>query len=156
MALDDSASVFSAGSDLGSTEWLTLPQSMLTEFEVLTKSNDPLHMDDEWVRQHTDFSSTIVPGFLTLSLLPWFFSELRVTPEGFHALNYGLDRVRWISPVPVDSRVKANFVSAGVRERSGDQSGYVVGFDVTVEAHGQASPAMLARWLGAMIPDSQA
>jgi acyl dehydratase len=156
MELHESAARFASGTALGSTRWIKLPQHMLTEFEVLTLSNDPLHTDPDWVRRHTDFPSTIVPGFLTLSLLPWFLAQMDVAPTGFHALNYGLDRVRWTAPVPVDSELRAVFESAGAQPRSGGRPGYVVSFDVRVEVRDRDQPAMLARWLGAMVPDSDA
>lgn len=145
---------FRAGNRLGVTSWLSLSQDMLTEFEVLTRSNDPLHTDPEWVSEHTDFASTIAPGFLTLSLLPYFYQQLDITPRGYHALNYGLDRVRWVAPVPVGSEVRAVFDSAGAAQRRGGRPGLILNFDVTLEIHGVDTPAMMARWLGALVPDA--
>lgn len=156
MEMHKSAEKFAAGTDMGYSDWISLPQDILTGFEVLTHSNDPLHMDPDWVQEHTDFTSTIVPGFLTLSLLPCFFSQLDMAPPGFHALNYGLDRVRWTAPAPVNSEVRAHFIAAGVKPRSGARPGYVVSFEVTVQVRGQEQAVMVARWLGAMVPDNAA
>ncbi|MDJ0656687.1 MAG: MaoC/PaaZ C-terminal domain-containing protein [Xanthomonadales bacterium] len=154
MNATDLKSSFVVGQDLGVTPWQVIEQGAMTEFETLTLSNDPLHTDPEWVRQHTTYPNTIVPGLLTLSLLPYFFSQLDVTPAGHHALNYGFDRVRWTSPVPVGSHLRAHFVCGDARERSRHRPGVIVRFDVTVQIRGQETPAMVAQWLGAIVPDS--
>lgn len=143
-----------SGKSLGSTDWIELDQGLFTDFEVLTRSNDPLHTDPDWVKQHTDFPSTIAPGFLTLSMLPFFYAQLDATPEGYHAVNYGLNRVRWMSPIPVGAAVRAHFKCAAVTERSHGKPGYIVEFDVSVEIKGEKAPAMRASWLGALLPDS--
>jgi acyl dehydratase len=142
-----------AGTELGLTDWVRLPQPMLTAFESLTLSNDPLHTDPEWIKAHTEFESTIAPGLLTLSLLPFFHNQLDVVPAGFVSLNYGFDRVRWIAPVPVDSEVRARFVAGGTKPREGGE-GYITRYDVTIEVRGQTRPALVAQWLGAMIPEA--
>ena len=143
------------GRALGITAWEPLPQNLLTDFEVLTKSNDPLHTDLDWVKAHTHYASTIAPGFLVLSLLPSFIQQLDLTPIGFHAVNYGLDRVRWVDPIPVDSQVRAAFTAGGIVKRYPDDQGYVVKYDVTLEVHGSEAPGMIAEWLGAILPDSE-
>ena len=154
MNIDEMQAFMTPGRDLGVTAWEPLPQDMLTQFEVLTKSNDPLHTDPQWVQQHTDYPGTIAPGFLTLSLLPYFVQQLDLTPPGYHALNYGFDKIRWIAPVPVDSRVRATFTAGGVKNRISGQPGYVVQYDVSLEVEGLQRPAMVAQWLGAIVPDA--
>ena len=146
---------FAPGSSLGTTAWVALPQPLLTAFETLTLSNDPLHTDPDWVRGHTDFPDTIAPGLLTLSLLPHFVNQLNLASPGHHALNYGFDRIRWLQPVPVNSRVRARFVSAGCEPRHG-KPGVALTMDVTVEIDGVDRPAMVARWLGLLVPDTGA
>jgi acyl dehydratase len=142
------------GTTLGATDWIVLTQEMFSAFETLTKSNDPLHMDPAWVRRHTPFDSTIAPGLLTLSLLPYFVNQLNLVPKGYVSLNYGFDRVRWIATVPVNSEVRALFVSGGNTPRpNGD--GFVMRFEVTLEVRGQTRPAMVATWLGAIVPEPE-
>ncbi len=143
---------FAPGSALGTTAWVDLPQPMLTSFESLTRSNDPLHTDPGWVRSHTEYPDTIAPGLLTLSLLPHFVNQLNLAPPGHHALNYGFDRIRWLQAVPVNSRVRARFVSAGCEPRAG-KPGLVLSMDVTVEIDRIDRPALVARWLGLLVPD---
>ena len=142
------------GKALGRTDWIALNQDVFTDFEVLTRSNDPLHTDPNWVKRHTDFPSTIAPGFLTLSMLPFFYAQLDATPKGYHAVNYGLNRVRWVSPILVGAEVRAHFVCCEIKERSRGRPGFVVEFEVTVEIRGEEAPAMQAIWLGALIPDT--
>jgi acyl dehydratase len=142
------------GDPLGVTEWIRLPQEMFSSFETLTLSNDPLHMDPDWVRRHTDLPGTIAPGLLTLSLLPYFAAQLRLVPAGHHALNYGFDRVRWIAPVPMGSEVRARFVDGGTVPRPAGRPGWIARYEVTVEIRAVTRPAMVASWLGAIVPDA--
>jgi acyl dehydratase len=142
-----------AGRDMGCSDWLQLPQDMLSLFEVLTKSNDKLHMDPNWARRHTHYPGTIAPGFLTMSLLPYFAAQVALAPAGHVGVNYGFDRLRWPAPVPVDGEVRARFVSAGTQPRPQGQPGLIARFEVTIEIKGQDKPAMVALWLAAMIPD---
>lgn len=142
-----------AGRQMGCSDWLRLPQDMLTLFEVLTKSNDKLHTDPDWVRQHTHYPGTIAPGFLTMSLLPYFAAQVALAPAGHVAVNYGFDRLRWPAPVPVDAEVRARFTAGGTRPRPAGQPGLIARIEVTVEARGQERPALVATWLAAMIPD---
>ena len=81
-------------------------------------------------------------------------AQLDLTPPGYHALNYGFDKIRWIAPVPVDSRVRATFTAGGVKNRISGQPGYVVQYDVSLEVEGLQRPAMVAQWLGAIVPDA--
>lgn len=140
------------GTPVGTTAWVRLSQDMLTQFEVVTRSNDPLHMDADWVRRNTEFANTIAPGMLTLSLLPYFASQLNLASEDHYSLNYGFDRVRWIQPVPVDADVRAHFVALGTTELPGGRPGHVARFDVKVEIRGFDRPALVAEWLGAIVP----
>jgi acyl dehydratase len=151
---DDEEAGGQAGRLLGVTDWIRLPQEMLTAFETLTLSNDPLHMDPDWVRQHTGLPGTIAPGFLTLSLLPYFAARLCLIPEGHHALNYGFDRVRWVEPVPVGAEVRARFVDGGSTARPAGRPGRIARYEVTIELRNSGRPAMVATWLGALIPDA--
>lgn len=138
------------GSQLGITPWFKLEQQMFSAFEVLTKSNDPLHMDPDWVAKNTRFRSTIAPGFLVVSLLPYFQAQVMAERNGFYPLNYGFDKIRWIEPVPVNSRIRAEFVVQEVSSRP--DSGKLYKTQVTVEIEGVERPAMVAQWLGVIIP----
>ena len=154
MSANNDESGREAGRLLGVTDWIRVSQDMFSSFETLTLSNDPLHMDPQWVRQHTELAGTIAPGFLTLSLLPYWASQLRLIPEGHHAINYGFDRIRWIAPVPAGAEIRARFVDDGTVPRPTGRPGWIVRFEVTIELRGTDRPAMVATWLGAVIPDA--
>jgi acyl dehydratase len=139
---------------VGSTDWLVLTQEMFSTFEEITLSRDRLHTDPQWVREHTVFDGTIAPGFLTLSLLPYFASQLQIAPPGHHALNYGFERVRWPQPVPVGAQIRAHFVALGTQPLGTDRQGSVARLEVSVEIRGVERPALVAEWLGAILPDS--
>ncbi len=154
MSNDEVLRAFEPGSLLGTSEWFPMEQSTFTDFEVLTRSNDPLHTDPEWVREHTRYPDTIAPGFLSLSLLPYLFAQLNAVPHGYHAVNYGLNKVRWVEPVPVGARVRARFDCLSRTDRKDNKPGSIVEFDVLLEIEGVDRPAMRAAWLGAIIPDT--
>lgn len=145
---------FAPGRDLGCSDWVALPQPMLTAFEELTLSRDPLHMDPDWVRRHTHYGDTIAPGFLTLSLLPHLAAQVELAPKGYVGVNYGFDRLRWPAPVPVASEVRARFVAAGIQPRPSGLPGVIARIDASVEMRGNARPGLVATWLVAMLPDT--
>jgi len=141
------------GAELGSTDWVVLTQAMFDAFEALTLSNDPLHTDPQWVRRHTDHESTIAPGLLSLSLLPHFAAQLRIAPPGHHSLNYGFERIRWPQPVPVNSAVRAHFTVVGQQPLPSGREGTILKLNVRIEIRGHERPALVAEWLGAIVPD---
>ncbi len=141
------------GRDLGASGWVRLPQDMLTHFEALTLSNDPMHTDPAWVRQHTHYTDTIAPGFLTMSLLPALAAQVGLAPPGHVGVNYGFDRLRWPAPVPVGAEVRGHFRVIDAQPRPRGQPGAVVRVDVTIEVRDQPAPGMVATWLVAMLPD---
>lgn len=142
------------GARLGVSPWFTLEQQMFDEFEALTRSNDPLHTDADWVRRHTGLASVIAPGFFVVSLLPYFHAQVAVDLTGFYSLNYGFDKIRWVEPVPVNSRIRAEFVVGRVTPRP--DGGSLVMTQVRVEIEGCARPAMVAEWLGVAMPSKAA
>ena len=140
------------GQEIGLSDWVTISQARIDEFSRATDDPDPMHIDPAWCEAHSPFHSTIAFGFLTLSMLTALSREaLRwahdsTVETGGYALNYGLDRVRFIAPVPVNSRIRARFVMLDAREvRPGER---INKFGVTVEIEGQERPALSAEWLG--------
>lgn len=142
------------GCQLGITPWFKLEQEMFNAFEFLTKSNDPLHTDAEWVASNTRFASTIAPGFLVVSLLPYFQAQVMAERVGFYPLNYGFDKIRWIEPVPVNSQIRADFLVQEVTPRP--DGGALYKTQVTIEIEGVGRPAMVAQWLGLIMPTRSA
>ena len=94
------------GKELGRSEWLTIDQQRINQFAECTGDHQFIHVDPVKAK-HTPFGSTIAHGFLSLSLIPVLLEKLMLAPEGMKmAVNYGLDSVRFIQPVKVDSRVR--------------------------------------------------
>ncbi len=138
------------GTTLGVSPWFQLEQRMFDEFEALTLSNDPLHTDAQWVAKNTHFKSIIAPGFFVAALLPYFHAQVAADLTGYYPLNYGFDKIRWVEPVPVNSRIRAEFVIQRVTPRP--DGGSLFKTRVTVEIEGTERPAMVAEWLGVVMP----
>ena len=134
-----------AGTDLGTSDWIRLDQERIDAFADVTADHQFIHVDPE-AASKTPLGSTIAHGFLTLSLVIPMYYELAVYPENMvMALNYGMDRLRFLAPVPVDSRIRLHASIAEVTERS--PGSYLVSHEVTVEIEGEDKPALVGRLL---------
>jgi acyl dehydratase len=133
-----------AGRDLGWTQWAEIAQDRVNTFADAVDDHQWIHTDP--VRaEDGPFGGPIVHGLLTLSLATRFWSEL-LEPEGVTTrVNYGLEKVRFVSPVPVGSRVRMSAVVAEVTEVKGD--GCQLTVDQTFEVEGAGRPAVVARSL---------
>ncbi|WCD81331.1 MaoC family dehydratase [Pseudomonas sp. TUM22785] len=133
------------GKDLGHSEWLTIDQGRIDQFAECTGDHQFIHVDPEKAK-HTPFGTTIAHGFLTLSLIPALTEGLLVLPEGMKmGINYGLDSVRFIQPVKVDSRVRLALTIMDVTEKNPGQ--WLIKARATLEIEGQAKPAYIAESL---------
>jgi acyl dehydratase len=129
-----------AGSEIGTSEWLTVDQARISAFADATLDHQWIHVDVE-AAAAGPFGTTIAHGFLTLSLLPHFASEVfRLETPGAR-LNYGLEKVRFPAPVPVDSRLRSHVRFGEVRDLPAGKQLIV---EHTVEIEGQAKPACVA------------
>jgi acyl dehydratase len=128
------------GEDLGSTEWLEVTQERVNAFANATGDHQWIHVDVERAADGP-FGGTIAHGYLTLSLIPYFTPQLfRLETPGAR-LNYGVNRVRFPSPVKVGSRIRA---SAQIVEVTDVPAGKQMVTKVTVEIDGEAKPACVA------------
>jgi len=133
------------GIHLGYSEWWEITQERVNAFADATDDHQFIHVDPEKASQ-TPFGTTIAHGFLTLSLLPHLVSGLGAGMEGaVMGLNYGFDKIRFLAPVKVDSRVRARVKLAEVQEKAPKQ--YLVKQEITVEIENEAKPALVAEWL---------
>ena len=129
------------GTDLGWSEWREVSQERINTFADATDDHQWIHTDPERAKDGP-FGGAIAHGFLTLSLAIPMWTEL-LDVEGVGAkVNYGLDKVRFISPVPAGSRVRMNAVIAEVAEIPG---GYQLTVDQTIEVEGGTKPAVASR-----------
>jgi acyl dehydratase len=128
------------GEPLGTTEWRTITQDQINGFADATDDHQWIHVDAERAAAGP-FGATIAHGYLTLSLLAAFSGEL-IRTEGLRmGINYGLDKVRFLTPVRVGSRVRANAELIDAREIEG---GVRTSTRFTVEIEGEAKPALVA------------
>ncbi len=134
--------------DLGRSEWCTVDQRMIDLFADATGDHQWIHVDAERAADGP-FGSTIAHGFLTLSLLPRLVSELYAVESAGMIVNVGSDKVRFLAPVPVDSRVRAHAVITG-RERRGDAVRNF--FTVTIEIEGSERPAAIVESINQVFP----
>ncbi|HAS31287.1 MAG TPA: enoyl-CoA hydratase [Microbacterium sp.] len=132
-----------AGVDLGWTEWAEITQDRVNLFADATDDHQWIHVDPE-ASKNGPFGTAIAHGFLTLSLAVRFWGELFELEGVTTKVNYGLDRVRFVSPVPVGSKVRMNAVIAEVNEIGG---GVQLVVDQTIEVEGGTKPAVVARSL---------
>jgi acyl dehydratase len=136
----------------GPTDWLKLTRETLTQFVALI--NPPNRTVDLTISHNNQLGDSLVDGVLLLSLVPHFFWELwPFRDEGTWALNYGYDRVRFVTPVHVGSRIRMSCRILSSQERA--DGGLLVKTACTVELDGAQRPAMTADSLMLFLPSSQ-
>lgn len=130
------------GKELGRSAWLTIDQQRINLFAEATGDFQFIHVDPEKASK-TPFGSTIAHGFLTLSLIPKLMEDILVLPEGMKMIvNYGLDSVRFIQPVKVDSNVRLKVELSEASEKKPGQ--WLLKIIATLEIEGEAKPAYIA------------
>lgn len=134
------------GQEIGVSRWFPMPQSRVDTFADCTEDWYFIHTDPAKAAQETPWGGTIAHGFLTLSLLSAMaYDVIPAIVGAVRGVNYGFDRIRFVSPVPVGSNVRGRFVLA---EANTDKPGEItLTYDVTVEIEGAERPAVAARWL---------
>lgn len=134
------------GTEVGVSDWIRITQEMIDRFADATLDHQYIHVDPERAAG-SPYGGTIAHGLLIVSLLPHLSSEaLDFDVRDVRTrLNYGYDRIRFTSPVPVGSRVRARFRLADAAERSGGR--WRLTFAVTVEVERSERPAVVAEWL---------
>jgi acyl dehydratase len=134
------------GSEVGVSSWLTMDQERINEFADATEDRQFIHTDPE-AAARTPFGGTIGHGFLTLSMLSRMAAEAMLVPDSITmAVNYGLDRVRFVAPVRSGKRIRGRFRLDSVDEKAPGQ--LLLRHTVTVEIEGEEKPALTAEWLG--------
>lgn len=131
------------GTELGPSPWIDITQARVNTFADATDDHQWIHTDPERAKDGP-FGGPIAHGFLSLSLLIPLWESLLDVDGVTTKVNYGLDKVRFVSPVKVGSRVRATATVAEVNEIPG---GYQLTVDVTIEAEGNSKPAVVARSL---------
>ena len=133
------------GEEVGVSPWVEITQERIDTFARAIEDFQWIHVDRERAKS-SPFGGTIAHGFLTLSLLS-HLSEMTFTfADRRMGINYGLNRVRFTSPVPAGSRVRARFTLQKLEPLEGN--GVQATWNVVVEIDGSAKPALVAEWLG--------
>jgi acyl dehydratase len=134
------------GQELGVSDWLTVNQERINEFADCTGDHQWIHVNVERAKRESPLGSTIAHGYLTLSLLATTQMGLNIVPEGIsQALNYGLDRVRFIAPVKAGSRVRNRIKLLAAEDKGGGRM--LLTTENTIEIEGEAKPALIANTL---------
>ena len=142
-----------AGREVGVSDWLVVAQDRIDAFADATGDRQWIHVDAERARTGTPFGATIAHGFLTLSLISALVRDA-VTVDGVRmALNYGLNRVRFVSPVPSGSRIRARVALAKVEDMADSIQAI---WNVTIERDGGDKPAVVAEWIVRYYPGASA
>jgi len=133
-----------AGRDLGYTEYRVVTQDRVDTFAEATDDHQWIHVDPERAVRDSPFGGPVAHGFLSLSLVIPMWSELLTVSDASSVVNYGLDKVRCVSPVPVGARIRLKAVIADAAEVTG---GVQLTVDQTIEVEGASRPAVVARGL---------
>jgi acyl dehydratase len=135
------------GKEVGVTDWVEIDQDRINKFADATGDHQFIHIDPERAAK-TPFGTTIAHGFLTLSMIPMLSAEnggLKLE-NAVMGINYGLDKVRFINPVTVGSKIRGRFTLTGVEEKKPNH--FLLKHTVTIEIEGQEKPALIAESLG--------
>lgn len=134
------------GQEIGVSPWRVVSQTMIDKFADATDDHQFIHVDPVRAVAETPFGGTIAHGFLSLSLLSALAFETIPPIEGSGiGVNYGFDRVRFVTPVKAGARIRARFTLADMTIRP---SGWLhFNYDVTIEVEGSIKPALTALWL---------
>ena len=136
------------GKEIGTSEWFEVDQERINQFADTTLDHQFIHVDPE--KAAPLFGSTIAHGFLSLSLIPHLTSQAVLAPENLkHVFNYGLDKVRFINPVNVGSKVRTHSKVASVDDKGGGR--YLMKTEITMEIDGIDKPAFVAESLSMFI-----
>ena len=137
------------GQEVAVSDWLTITQEQVNQFAQATGDHQWIHVDEDKAKAGP-FGGTIAHGFLTLSLLPRFFESSLHVVESRMGVNYGLNKVRFIAPVPVGSRLRARMKLLQCDPI--DNNGMQMTWEVTVEREGSSKPVCVAESIARRYP----
>ncbi len=134
------------GQELGVSDWLLIDQARIDAFAEVSGDHQFIHVDPARARAEAPFGGTIAHGFLTVSVLSALASQAQPQLAGLRmSVNYGFDKLRFLTPVRAGARIRARFTLKSLEERRPGE--VTVIWDVTVEIEGEDRPALIAEWL---------
>lgn len=131
------------GSELGISDWLPITQARIDQFAEATGDRQWIHLDATRAAAESPYGSTIAHGFLTLSLVTTLLQDTIVVDEAGMVINYGCDRVRFVSAVPAGSRIRGRFTLAATDDTD---AGVQVTWGVVIEREGHDKPCVVLEW----------
>jgi acyl dehydratase len=133
------------GTEVGVSDWIVVDQSMIDAFADATDDHQFIHVDPQRAKE-TPFGGTIAHGFLTLSLLSAMnYNCLPKIREQTMGINYGFDRIRFMSPVKAGTRIRGHFVLSEARLRGAGMM--MLTYDISIEIENERKPALTATWI---------
>jgi acyl dehydratase len=134
------------GQEIAVTDWFNVTQERIQQFADATLDHQWIHVDVERARRESPFKAPIAHGFLTLSLLPHFMHEgIQITDGVRLGVNYGLNRVRFVSPVRAGSNIRARIALQSLKDVP--PNGVEAVFNATLEVEGGDKPCCVAEWV---------
>ncbi len=141
----------SKGTEYGPSDWMKVDQDRINLFADATGDHQFIHVDPEGAKE-TPFGTTIAHGFLSLSLLVPLVTQITPKPTDVKmGVNYGLNKLRFLQPVKVDSEIRVKSKVIDVVEKRPGQ--FLTTSEVTLEIKGEKTPALIAEWLGMTFVD---
>jgi len=138
------------GREIGVSDWMMLDQRRIDEFADCTGDKQWIHVDVERARRESPFGGTIAHGYLTLSVAASLAIEAGVIPvDAAAALNYGLDKVRFLAPVKAGSRVRNRVVLLAAESKGSGRT--LITLQNTIEIEAEAKPALIAESLAMLM-----
>ena len=135
------------GHEVGVSSWHLVDQNRINVYADVIEDHQFIHVDPERAKKETAFGTTVAHGFLTMSLMSIMSYEVMPVIEGTTmGVNYGFDKLRFISPVRSGSRVRGRFTLAEAKLRKPTE--LLSRTNVTVEIEGEDKPALVADWIG--------
>jgi acyl dehydratase len=142
------------GREIALTAWHRVPQEDASAFGRLTQDPDPMHLDPAWAREQSPYGETVLAGFHLLSLLPFLTRGSGLNISGVKlAMNYGFERIRFVSPVPVSAAFR-NRVQLLRVDRREDGKATILTHN-SLELRGADRPALVAEWVNLLWPHAE-
>jgi acyl dehydratase len=133
------------GTETGLSDWILVDQTMIDAFANATDDHQFIHVDPERAKAESPFGGTIAHGFLTLSLMSTMnYNCLPKIREQTMGINYGFDKIRFISPVKSGARIRGHFTLSDARFRGAGMM--MTSYDVSIEIENEKKPALTATW----------
>jgi acyl dehydratase len=133
------------GREIATTEWFSVTQDRIRQFAETTEDRQWIHVDRERAQRDSPYGTTISHGFLTLSLLSHFMQQaIQITSGVRMGVNYGLNRVRFPSPVPANSKIRGRFTLQAFKDIA---DGVEATFSTVIEGEDSKKPCCVAEWV---------